>query len=406
MESSSPTPRPRKASPSFGQLFPQLFLFPLLIVVVCVLVYLFFVASGRDHRTIDQLLSDIERGSDHARGQDAYALALLVQDLEPGQFLSREATERLLRLHERFRTERDFAKYIALTLGRAGQPELALPVMREIALAEDTDPEGRLTAVTALGLTSTTGVAESAAVLTQLAREYQRDDQWEIRWRALGGLANLRAEAAVELLRGALGDPRREIRWSAACWLANVFRDPAGIDVLEQLVSWEFLSEQRGDRDRELHFSEKEGYMIQALRGLAELRGAASHALLRELQSESPSFKVRDAASRILEAAAAGAPTGGAGPEERGGVPPAEDSGGGSPKDTNSTVNGTGSDEQRDAPPDDETAVENEASRARSGDRSRPRGRSLIAMRRTRSNEFPTRMDLRTAVGASKGVPL
>ena len=86
--------RPRR--PTFGEQLPQLFLFPLLIVVVGTMVYLFFIAAGKDQRTIPELIVDIETGSDHAREQDAYALALLVQEMEPGQYLSRELTAKLL----------------------------------------------------------------------------------------------------------------------------------------------------------------------------------------------------------------------------------------------------------------------------------------------------------------------
>ncbi|MBI4606351.1 MAG: hypothetical protein HY721_30670, partial [Planctomycetes bacterium] len=39
---------------SFAQLFPQLFLFPLLIATVGVLVYLFFIASAQDTRSVEE----------------------------------------------------------------------------------------------------------------------------------------------------------------------------------------------------------------------------------------------------------------------------------------------------------------------------------------------------------------
>ena len=51
--------------PTFGEQLPQLFLFPLLIVVVGTMVYLFFIASGKDQRTIPELIADIETGGEH-----------------------------------------------------------------------------------------------------------------------------------------------------------------------------------------------------------------------------------------------------------------------------------------------------------------------------------------------------
>ena len=241
----------------------------LLIVVVCVLVYLLFVASGKDSRDIRQLIVDIESGGALARKQDAYSLAMQVRDMQPGVWLDKELTEKLLRLREQFGDEVEFEKYVTLTLGRVGDPELTLPLMRELATSDQVDPEQQITAVTALGLMQS---PEAAQILVRVVVANPGADAWELRWRALGGLTRMREAEGRRLLRDALGDNRREIRWSAACWLAEVYTDPSGANLLDDLVSWEFLDAERG-ADRELRLDEKEGYMIQALRGLAVLRG-------------------------------------------------------------------------------------------------------------------------------------
>ncbi|MEE3199000.1 MAG: hypothetical protein VX254_03135, partial [Planctomycetota bacterium] len=66
---------PRKGGKTFLELFPQLFLFPLLIVIVLVLVYVFFGAIAADNRGVGDLLRDIRIGGGHSRQQDAHALA-------------------------------------------------------------------------------------------------------------------------------------------------------------------------------------------------------------------------------------------------------------------------------------------------------------------------------------------
>ena len=320
-----------RSGPTWGQMLPQLFLFPLVIVIVCVLVYLFFVASSQDSRTIPELIADIETGGEHARKQDAYQLALLVQDLastkpadgaEGGEadgqggavYLSDELTDRLISLRGRFLDEPEFTKYLTLAIGRAGAPAKTLPLMSEIALDASGDPDARMTAITALGLVPRTldadggPAAQAADVLARIVQESGGVDNWEFRWRGLGGLVNLEAPAGRDLLRGALADSRLEIRWSAACWLANYYGDDAGDHILRDLATWEFYDDIRGERDRKLHFSEKEGYMRQAVRGLARLHGSEVFPLLEQLRAECPSVKVRDEASLILERAASARP--------------------------------------------------------------------------------------------------
>ena len=304
--------------PTFGSLFPQLFLFPLLIVVVCVLVYVFFVASSKDNRTIEELVTDIESGGAHARNQDAYALGLLVRDLEPGSFLTPELTTRLVRLRERYADDRDFAKFVTVAIGFGGQPEQSVPLMEKLVRTPDLDPEERLSAVTALGLANPSRgiapeyVATAAAALRHVVKTYSGSEDWEVRWHALAGLTNMRHEAGRADLKSALGDARRELRWSSACWLAKYFADPAGEDILTELLDWEFLGKELGERGRELHFREKELYMIQALEGLAVVQGDGLRPTLEKLRQESPSVKVRDAACRILDASRATDGSGGA----------------------------------------------------------------------------------------------
>ncbi len=286
----------RVGQPTLGQQFSQLFLFPLLIVVVGTMVYLFFIASGKDHRTIPELITDIETGGEHARKQDAYALALQVQEMEPGQYLSRELTRKLIDLMTRFDDEPEFRKFLTLAAGRAGIPELTLPVMTRIAADRDSPPQNRMNAIHALALARS---PEAVAVLKQVIETHQADDQWEFRLRALAGLANMRHPDGVPALRSALGDNKRAVRWSAACWLAKFYGDASGVDTLESLISWDFLDMQR--EARELTFQEKELYMIEALRGLAAVNGPAARPALERLRKDDRSLKVRDAAVRLLD---------------------------------------------------------------------------------------------------------
>ncbi len=284
---------------TFGQLIPQLFLFPLLIVIVCVLVYLFVAASAEDGRTNDELIAALASGGSQARQRDAYELAQRVQEFAPGEYLTRTQTEQLLRLRERYSDEADFSQFVTTTIGRAGRPELSLPLMKRLVESADTEPQTRMAAVVALGLSHAPG---AAAYLVDLVRQRPGAEEWEIRWHALGGLVNMRSAEAEPLLVAALSEPRREIQWSAACWLGRYYQNAAAEPLLLDLLSWEFFDEQRGDARQPLRLEEAEGYMIQAMEAIAALRGEASRELILSLQKDSRSAKVRNAAFRAIDA--------------------------------------------------------------------------------------------------------
>ena len=90
---------PRKGGKSFLELFPQLFLFPFLIVIVLVMVWVFFGAIAKDNRSVADLLRDIQVGSGHSRLQDAEALAILLvnkKSADEDPYLSDGETSQLL----------------------------------------------------------------------------------------------------------------------------------------------------------------------------------------------------------------------------------------------------------------------------------------------------------------------
>jgi hypothetical protein len=295
----SSKPRDRIERKSFGQLFPQLFLFPLLLVVVGVLVWLFFIASAQDGRSVSELIADIESGGAHARRQDAYALALKARDVSAGGGrFSSEETRKLLRLLDRVKDEDDLAEFATLALGRAGDPDLTLGFMSRLALADDTPAATRLHAVQALALS---GSPRALETLYDVIERRQDPESWELRWIALAGAANIRDISGIPYLRKALAEPRREMRWSAACWLAIFFGEPSGRDVLWQLADWSYLDAERGDQRQELLQAQKELYMGMALQGLHRIDKEKSLDLLKEKARDRRSVKVRDVAQALLE---------------------------------------------------------------------------------------------------------
>jgi hypothetical protein len=286
----------------------RVFLFPLLIVVVGVLVYLFFIASAQDNRSVEELISDIESGGPHARKQDLFALSLKVRDLpivdgKPTYF-SESVTRKLLGLLERTKEE-DLRGYLIRATGRGGEPAMTAPIMKEIALGDERSEASRVYAVQSLGLSAS---PEARDILLEVLRRFDQPENWELRWYALAGLVNMADPASVAPLRGALAEPRREIRWSAACWLAVWFKDSSGVDILRDLIDWKVLDQERGDHDRPLLPDEKEAYMVMAMEGLYGLDRESARPLLEEKKLDSRSPRVRNAAFEMLAMLEAGAP--------------------------------------------------------------------------------------------------
>lgn len=297
-------PKERPKRKTFAELFPQLFLFPLVLVTVGVLVYLFFVASAEDSRTVEELISDIESGGPHARRQDLYALAQKVraknsQDGVP-EYFPEPVTRKLLALLEKTEGDPQLKKWLVLAVGRAGSPDLTVPVMAEIALGEAVGPEARAFAVQSLGLSRS---PKAVAALEKVIAASTQPEDWELRWNALAALANIGDPGSAPILRRFLSDPRHEVSWSVACWLANFFGDSTGREILWNLVSWDFLDRQVGDGQRELLHAEKELYMAMGLEGLYKLYPDEQDMVkfLREKTKDSRSPKVQNAAFEILE---------------------------------------------------------------------------------------------------------
>ena len=297
-------------------LSPALFLFPALIGIVMLLIYLFFVASAKDSRSVSDLLRDIRSGGTHSRKQDSYALSQKVLELSPPgaprRYLSEGETEDLLQILGESSDDPELRSYLITAAGRAGQPAQTLPVLTGLLEDPDTSVELRGDVVRALGLS---GSEESIEPILRTVRATQRPEDWELRWVGLWALVNLVSSGREDLseaeiqrptaqevraeLRTAVSDTRREISWNSAFWLARYFRDDSGRSVLEALLDRDFLKSVRGDRDQPLTNEQRVRWMQSALVGLWRLDGRAFLPTLHEW-SRDENLKVRNTALELL----------------------------------------------------------------------------------------------------------
>jgi len=109
-----------------------------------------------------------------------------------------------------------------------------------------------------------------------------------------------RVRVVVQKLKPQVNDSRREISWNTAFLLAMYFGDDSGERILQDMLSWDFLGEQRGDNDNALTPAQKETWMCHALEGLYNLRGGGLKDVLEEKKSDR-NMRVRNVAMRLLD---------------------------------------------------------------------------------------------------------
>ena len=240
---------PRRGGKTFLELFPQLFLFPLLIVIVLVLVYVFFGAIAADNRGVGDLLRDIRIGGGHSRQQDAHALAKLLvrkQEQREDPYLNGDETRELIQLVENAASGEDELRgYLVLALGRSGQPDLSVPFLLDLLAQKDLVEDLRQETIYGLGLSG-----NSKAILP-LLDEIERqggEHSWQSRAFAIASVVNIlvrdnpgkerpladdpRARVVVQKLKPQVNDSRREISWNTAFLLAMYFGDDSGERIL------------------------------------------------------------------------------------------------------------------------------------------------------------------------------
>ncbi|MEM7233528.1 MAG: hypothetical protein AAF517_15230, partial [Planctomycetota bacterium] len=244
---------------SFAALFPQLFLIPLLLVTIGVLVYLFFIAVAEDARSIEKILSDMESGGKHSRGQDAYALSQRLNEealKNPGKrrFLTKRQADLLISLLEKQPDELT-RKYVPLVLGRAGQPATVVPFFRARLAKPDLSAEERSSLVFAMGATNSPDVVPD---LVATVEKYSGPTDWELRLLTIHSLVQIAAAneshasraKILELLQKTLKDEHRLVSWNTAYYLAEYFGDSSGVGVLRELLAPGFVDRLRNDHQR------------------------------------------------------------------------------------------------------------------------------------------------------------
>ena len=270
------------------RLLSQFFIFPLIIVVVGVVIFVLFGLIGRDTKSPREYIRELRMTSGMFQGNRRWQAAVelstvLAKNKDPK--LSRELAPDLIDLFNNSKSDDPrVRRYLALALGRLGDPQ-AIPVLRRSL--RDEDAETRIHSIYALGQLR---AQESVPDLISL---YNTDDA-TLRTVIVYVLGALEDARALPLLQQALTDPHHDVQWNAAIALARL-KNSAGVPTLQHMLDRGYLNTVKDMRD-----DQKEEAMISAIKALALLKDRSSEPLLKVVSQRDPSLKVRNAAYEAL----------------------------------------------------------------------------------------------------------
>lgn len=294
----------------------QFFLFPLLIVVASVGVFLFFGAIGGSQKSAREYLADVRGGGENVQKQAAQQLATILQrerarvdageiklaDAEYSSAAFRRDLEDTFEDSFKGRTAERQA-FLASAMGLVGDPAF-LPAL-ERHVSPTTTPEVRRAVARAISLLETRDITSVLILLLKDADE-------PVRNQAVEGLSRARARSAeaTEALKVALTDESEYVRVNAAAALA-LAGDASGVDLVARLLDPAYADEVAARRiagfsveDRDLDPS-----AIAAMRQLTLANGLKAALALRaealkprvEALLRHPAKPVRDLAQQVLD---------------------------------------------------------------------------------------------------------
>ena len=266
-------------------LIAQFFLFPLIIIAICVGIFLLFGYLTYEQKSPRDYLRDVQTGSDLCcRWQAAYELSNIIstqrQTLRDSGFV-----EDLIKVYQTSRNaDPRVRQYLALTMGHMGDPR-AIPALVEGL--NDSQAENQIYALWALG-----SIGDRSAVPG--IRKSLTNTEPAIRKTAAYVLGVLKDSGAIHDLQVALNDPNNDVRWNAAMALAQM-NDPSGADVLVGLLDRGYLDKLEG-----MTAEQKSELLINAVKCLGILKFQAAHDKITALSQQDTDLAVRDASLEAL----------------------------------------------------------------------------------------------------------
>ena len=266
----------------------QFFIFPMAIVAVCVAVFVIFGLVASDGNSARDYVAEVRTGGISRRWQAAFELSKVLQSGRETAAKDERLVQEIVSLYdESGKDDPRVRRYLAVALGRVGDPRAVPSLLRTLATPE-ADPETVIYSVWALGAI---GDARAAPALVKLAASEDRGLR-KAAVHALGSMPSLETRAALE---SALGDAADDVRWNAALSLARQ-GDAAAAPVLAEMMDRTRLARVQGITPEQIDEA-----VLQAVAATATVPGPELLAALARLRESDPSLEVREAARQALE---------------------------------------------------------------------------------------------------------
>ena len=267
-------------------LIAQFFLFPLIIIAICVGIFLLFGYLTYEQKTPQEYLNDVRTGSELCcRWQSAYELSNIISS-QKEKLRNTDFVNDLIKVYQGSRDgDPRVRRYLALTMGHLGDAR-AVPVL--IEGLSDNDSENQMNNLLALGT-----IADKSATPAVVQRLSSNDPA--IRKMSAFVLSAIKDPAATHDLEIALNDTNDEVRWYAAIALAQI-NDPAGADVLMKLIDRSYLDALQGFTSEQ-----KDQLLINAVKCLGLLKFQPAKDRILALSQTDPDLGVRDASLEALK---------------------------------------------------------------------------------------------------------
>jgi HEAT repeat protein len=269
-------------------LVAQFFLFPLIIIGICVGIFLLFGYVTYEQRGPQEYLNAIKAGggiNDQDRWQAAFELSNIVST-QKDKLKGSPFVHDVIAVYTNSQKEDPRVRqYLALTLGNIGDRSAVQTLVEGL---NDDHVENRIYTLWALG-----SIGDNAAVPGVLKQLQHQDPA--VRKVAAYVLGALKDPSAARELQIALNDTKDEVRWSAAMALAQI-NDNSGADVLVKLLDHAYV-----ESVQDMTGPQKTELMVNAVKCLALLRFEPAREKIAALSQNDPDLAVRGASLEALK---------------------------------------------------------------------------------------------------------
>ena len=267
-------------------LIAQFFLFPMIIIAICIGIFLLFGYLTYEQKTAKEYLNDVRTGSEFCcRWQSAYELSNIISS-QKEKLRSTDFVDELVKVYQSSRSEDPrIRRYLALAMGHLGDPR-AVPALVEGL--SDTDIDNQIYNMWALG-----SIGDSASV-PDIVHKLEAQDP-AIRRTAAYVLGSLKDPRAVHDLKIALNDSSEDVRWNAAIALAQL-NDASGSDLLTKLLDRDYVDKLEG-----MTAEQKSQLVINAIKCLGILKFQGAKDKILALSQNDPDLAVRNASLEALK---------------------------------------------------------------------------------------------------------